>query len=198
MSQHAPGSPGSPSMLDFSTPSEARRGFVKQFLAFAIGGIVGLVPTAVGVATLLNPLRKKVKERQRPSGSDAEGFYRVAPLSALTPTPQAFKIIADRKDAWNVYPKDSIGAVFLQRLGGDQVRAFNASCPHAGCQVSFRAAQSGYHCPCHNSTFATDGKRDPKSPSPRDLDVLEVKVDNGEVLVKYQKFKAGTEEKRAV
>src|SRR5262245_18228611 len=184
--------------LDFSTPEEPRRRFVKQLLAFAIGGLVGLVPEAVGLPTILNPLRRSVKEKQRPSGSDADGFYRVTTLSSLSEIPQAFKIIADRKDAWNVYPRDSIGAVFLQRLGTEEVRAFNVSCPHAGCSVNFRPARSEYHCPCHNSTFATDGKRNPASPSARDLDDLDVKVVNGEVLVKFQKFKAGTEEKKAV
>jgi menaquinol-cytochrome c reductase iron-sulfur subunit len=194
-----PASDSGSSVPDFlAIPPEPRRGFVKQFLAFVIGGLVGLVPAVVGLATFLNPLRKSVKEKQRPIGSDAEGFYRVTALNSLSEIPQAFKIIADRKDAWNVYPKDSIGAVFLQRVGAEEVRAFNVSCPHAGCSVSFRAARSEYHCPCHNSTFGMDGKRDPSSPSPRDLDDLAVKVDNGEVLVKYQKFKAGTDEKKAV
>jgi Rieske Fe-S protein len=194
-----PADESGPSVPDFlAVPPEPRRGFFKQALAVVIGGLVGLVPAAVGLATFLNPLRKSVKEKQRPIGSDAEGFYRVTPLSSLSETPQPFKIVADRKDAWNVYPRDSIGAVYLQRVGAEEVRAFNVSCPHAGCSVSFRPASHEYHCPCHNSTFAMDGKRNPNSPSPRNLDDLAVKVVDGQVLVKFQKFKSGTDEKKAV
>src|SRR5205085_11849125 len=83
---------------DFSNPSAPRRGFMKQFLAGAVGALVGIVPVAVGLATFLNPLRKSVQEKQRPAGSDEEGYYDVTALAALNATPQAFKIIADRKD----------------------------------------------------------------------------------------------------
>src|SRR5579872_543463 len=155
---------------DFFAPAEPRRGFVKQVLAIAIGGLMGLVPAAVGLATFLNPLRRSVKAKLQPSGSDADGFYKVATLDSLSETPQAFKIIADRKDAFNTFPKEAIGAVFLSRVGSHDVRAFNVTCPHAGCSVDYRPAKNAYHCPCHNSQFALDGQRDPKSPSPRDLD----------------------------
>lgn len=183
---------------DFFTPPEPRRNFVKEVLAVAVGGLVGVVPAVVGLASFLNPLRRSVQAKQRPTGSDAEGFYKVAPLDSLSETPQAFKIIADRKDAWNVFPQEAIGAVFLSRIGTSEVRAFNVSCPHAGCSVDYRPSAHAYLCPCHNSAFALDGTRDPKSPSARDLDSLEVKVEEGQVLVKFQKFKPGDKEKKAV
>jgi quinol---cytochrome c reductase iron-sulfur subunit, bacillus type len=175
---------------------EPRRGFVAKISAVVIAGFVGIIPAAVGLATFLNPLRSKVKERQRPSGSDAEGYYRVTTFDSLSAIPQAFKVIADRKDAWNTYPKDAIGAVYLQKVGAREVRAFNVSCPHAGCAVDWRATRETYHCPCHNSSFAADGTRDPKSPSARDLDSLDVRVDEGVVFVKFQDFKAGEKEKK--
>src|SRR5882724_3912386 len=87
----------------FAGAGEPRRGFVAKLAAIVIGGIVGIVPAAVGLATFLNPLRGKVKKRQRPSGSDAEGYYRVTTFDSVSATPQPFKIIADRKDAWNTY-----------------------------------------------------------------------------------------------
>lgn len=187
---------GAPDFL--AVPPEPRRGFVKQFLAIVVGGLAGLVPAAVGVATFLNPLRKSVKDKQRPSGSDAEGYYSVAPLDLLSATPQVYKIIADRKDAWNTFPKDAIGAVYLSRAGSDEVLAFNVSCPHAGCTVAYREGKQAYHCPCHNSMFALDGQRGAESPSARNLDSLEAKIVDGIVWVKFQKFKAGCEEKKPV
>src|SRR5438309_3578166 len=176
MSQQPASDPRQPVPDFLALPPEPRRGFVKQFLAVVIGGLVGLVPAAVGLATFLNPLRNSVKAKQRPSGSDAQGFYTVATLDSLSDVPQAFKIIADRKDAWNTFPKDAIGAVYLQRVGKNEVRAFNVSCPHAGCSVDWRPAEKAYHCPCHNSSFEADGTRSATSPSARDLDALEVKI----------------------
>ena len=182
---------------DVFSPLDPRRGFVTQLTAIVIGGLVGVVPAAVGLATFLNPLRKCVKEKQRPSGSDEQGYYRVTTLDSLSTVPQAYKILADRKDAWNTFPKDAIGAVFLSRVAGGEVRAFNVTCPHAGCAVDWKAGKKTYHCPCHNSSFAVDGVRDPASPSARDLDSLPVKIDdNGIVWVKYQDFKSGEKEKK--
>ncbi|MSR58177.1 MAG: Rieske (2Fe-2S) protein [Planctomycetaceae bacterium] len=185
-------------LAEFLNATEPRRDFMTQAAAIAIGGLVGVLPAAVGLATFLNPLRKSVKAQQAPTGSDAEGYFKVARLDALSEVPQAFKIIADRKDAWNTYPQEAIGAVFLQRLAGDEIRAFNVSCPHAGCSVDFRSGQQSYHCPCHNSAFTVDGTRNRQSPSPRDLDALFYKVVDGEVLVKFQNFKAGVKEKKRV
>lgn len=185
-------------LADFLSATEPRRDFLTQVAAIAVGGLVGVVPAAVGLATFLNPLRKSVKAQQAPTGSDAEGYFEVATLDALSDVPQAFKIIADRKDAWNTYPMEAIGAVFLQRLAGDEIRAFNVSCPHAGCSVDYRSGQQAYHCPCHNSAFSVEGTRSPQSPSPRDLDSLLYKVVDGKVLVKFQNFKAGVKEQKVV
>jgi menaquinol-cytochrome c reductase iron-sulfur subunit len=195
MSQHSPANPGPPGH-DFSIPAEPRRGFFKQFLAVVIGGVVGLVPAAVGLVTFFNPLRKSVKEKQSPGGSDVDGFYKVAPLDSLSDAPQVYKIIADRKDAWNTFRNEAIGPVYLQRVASGEVRAFNGFCPHAGCLVDFRAGIKSYVCPCHNSSFAADGRRDPSSPSARDLDTLETKIIDGTVCVKFQNFKAGDKEKK--
>ena len=193
MSQPVTGD-AAPPAPDYLTPPEPRRNFFAQLAAVLVGGLAGLVPMAAGLATFLNPLRKSVKAKLQPSGS-TNGFYKVASLDSLSETPQAFKIIADRKDAWNTFPKDAIGTVYLTRTSGDEIRAFNVTCPHAGCAVDWRATKQTYHCPCHNSSFQHDGTRDPNSPSARDLDSLEVKILDGAVWVKYQDFKTGEKEK---
>lgn len=168
-----------------------RRGFFKKLASYVLGGIVTLVPFAAGLAVWLDPARRK--------NSAGGQLVRVATLSALPEDgiPRKFAVLASRVDAWNKSPETVVGAVYLRRTRGEKPRAFNVVCPHAGCFVDYLDAKNSFLCPCHNSTFALDGKiNDPKSPSPRGLDELEVELrNNSEVWVKFQNFRAGVTEK---
>lgn len=139
---------------------------------------------------LFDPLRRK---------SEGSGSVMVTTLNSLPENgePRKFPVLATKVDVWNRTPNVPIGAVYLQRLEGNKVRALNVVCPHAGCFVDFRASQNHFHCPCHDSSFAPDGKiLDPKSPSPRALDELAVEIRNEtEVWVNFQNFRAGVHEK---
>jgi Rieske Fe-S protein len=166
-----------------------RRGFFKRALATIIGVVLGLVPIGAGLTVLLDPLRRK---------TTATGLVRITALEALPNdgVPRKFPVVATRVDAWNKFARVPVGAVYLRRIAEDKVEAFNVVCPHAGCFVDFLEGRKIFHCPCHNSTFASDGKiSDPSSPAPRPLDTLEVQIRNKEVWVKFQNFQAGRAEK---
>jgi menaquinol-cytochrome c reductase iron-sulfur subunit len=171
-------------------PAPERRNFLTKAAAIVIGGILAAIAPIAGLFVAFDPLRRK---------TDSGGAVRVASLNALPEDgePRKFPVLATKIDAWNRTPNVPVGAVYLQRFKDGTVRALNVVCPHAGCFVDFRAAQNHFHCPCHNSSFALDGKiLDPKSPSPRALDELSVEIRNGsEVWVKFQNFRAGTHEK---
>jgi menaquinol-cytochrome c reductase iron-sulfur subunit len=177
-----------------SCGGDNRRGFLGQAIAVLCGGVAMLVPAAAGIAAFLNPLRQKSQSGQ---------FMRLAALDVLPEdgTPQKVSVIADRTDAWNRYPREAIGAVFLRRQG-KKVEALQVVCPHAGCSINFEAAgKSGkFFCPCHAASFDLAGKRiDATSPSPRDMDSLEVEIRNkNEVWVKFQTFGVGTNAKVAL
>ena len=131
--------------------------------------------------------------------ADAE-FIKVTALDALPEdgTPQKFTIKADKQDAWSRFPNRVIGAVYLRRLSGGAVQAFNVVCPHLGCAIAFRDGERDYFCPCHNSAFdLKDGAAEEGSPSARGLDTLETEVRrNGDVWVRFQNFLTGIEEKK--
>jgi len=183
-----------------STPPESpRRGFLAGAASLAIAGFVAIVPFGAGLATLLDPIfRKSQKGKMR----------KIAALDAVPDDgiPRAFPVVADRRDAWNYYPKQPVGSVYLRRLPGEtKVVAFHSVCPHAGCFVEFNTEKDGglFQCPCHNSDFEPNGKRinPEKCPSPRDLDTLEVdekRLKQGEVWVEYKNFKAGHAEKEPI
>ncbi len=163
-----------------------RREFLKKACTVGIGSALVLVPLGAGLSVFFDPLKRK-------SGGAKNVF--VAPLSSLPNdgVPRKFAILASRVDAWNKSPNTAIGAVYLRRTGENQVEALNVVCPHAGCFIDYKSDINSFFCPCHNSSFALDGKvSDPKSPSPRGMDTLEVKVVDGkEIWVAFQNFQTG-------
>lgn len=171
-------------------PPSDRREFITKATAVVIGGSLAIAPAVAGLCVLFDPLRRK---------SESGASVLVAHLDSLPENgePRKFSVLATRVDAWNRTPNVPIGAVYLQRMPDGQVRALNVVCPHAGCFVDYRPVENHYHCPCHNSSFALDGKvLDPKSPSPRQLDELAVELRHGsEIWVTFQNFRAGVHEK---
>ena len=171
-------------------PATERRCFLKSLAAAGLGGTALLAPVAVGLRAFLDPWR---------GAEGGEGIpVRVTALAALPNdgVPRRFTVVADRTNAWNRTDNVPIGAVYLQRTGEEEVKAFNVVCPHAGCYVEYSSSPSGFLCPCHDSMFALDGSvNDPKSPSPRGLDELPVEVRDGGVWVGFRNFRPGVAEK---
>ena len=175
-----------------------RRNVVYAILATIIGGLVGLFPALSGLALFLDPALKK---RRAASGSTAAGptLRRVASLVTVPAdgTPVQVPVIADLKDIWTVEPDQPVGAVYLRNSGKTDakglpiIECFNAICPHAGCFVAYAADRKCYQCPCHTSSFTTDGARILPSPSPRDMDPLTVEVKDGEVWVAFANYYPG-------
>lgn len=199
------GNPGSPG-------DEPRRDFLWEIGAVVVGGIAGLAAMGSAIAVALDPILRKPKKpaAYANSKSDAgEGFVRIASVEAVPAdgVPRRFSVIDDRRDAWNFMPDRPIGAVYISRDQGDSdgqsIRVLHATCPHAGCSVATADTPQGlmFQCPCHNSSFGIKGERvnrpGKKNPSPRDLDVLENKVIDGDVWVEFKNFYTGREEKEA-
>lgn len=182
------------------SPGESpRRGFLKGMAAVIIGSVIGLIPLVSGFLFFLDPL---IRRRTPPGATgDSEGvFFKVARVEDLPEdgTPLNFTVFANRQDAWNFFPNQPIGSVFLRKVAS-HVIAFNDTCPHLGCKVDHRTTdeKSFFFCPCHTSSFDLDGERLNFIP-PRGLDALEVDIRNGEVWVKYQEFLGGTDAKTPV
>lgn len=170
---------------------EPRRGFLSKLLALTLGAVAYATPAVAGIWAFLWPLRQK---------GQGGRLLRLASLETLPDdgTPRKVAVITDRSDAWARYPSEPVGAVFLRRVG-KEVEALHVTCPHAGCGVEYDAGGKKFFCPCHSASFDLEGKRlDATSPSPRDLDTLQVEIRNQtEVWVKFQKFLVGTAEKVA-
>lgn len=175
-------------MSESTNSGEDRRGFMTQAGAIVVGSIVGLVPLVTAVCAALSPLFRKSK-------STVE-FVKVGMLDEVEPggTPTRFTVRADRWDAWNFYPNEEVGGVYVRRPTPDETQCLTATCPHLGCSVAYDKASTEFRCPCHESIFNQQGKFE-KGASPRNMDSLDVEVRDGkdgkEIWVKFEKFKAG-------
>lgn len=195
---------------DASPPGEPRRNFIVQFLAAAIGAVVGAVPAVFGTLFFLDPLIRKPEPAE--AGGDGgnedgrprkvDGYIRMAvSVDALEENgpPQRYTVFDDIIDAWNKFPNQPIGSVWLRKIEG-QVIAFNTICPHLGCAIEHRSAENDFYCPCHTSAFELDGKKKNPIP-PRDMDDLDIKYEGedwiqpGEIWIKYENYRAATSEK---
>lgn len=180
-----------------SKEEPARRDFLQKAGSIVLGGAMMGAPAAVGLRVVACPL----------FGGKTNGVLaRLTTLDSIVAggPPQAFKVVADKTDAWTTYKNLPLGLVYAQRDKEGALTVFSASCPHAGCAVEYRNTQDGeqYYCPCHESKFNLDGSLAPdNTQAPRGLDTLEVdeeKLAAGEVWVRFRKFKAGVPEKKAI
>lgn len=71
------------------------------------------------------------------------------------------------------------GLVILRTPEG-RLRAFDAKCTHAGCNVAFDGTRMA--CPCHGGIYDLSGKN-VSGPPPKPLTELQVFVENGELYV---------------
>jgi quinol---cytochrome c reductase iron-sulfur subunit, bacillus type len=174
-------------------PEPPRRSFLSKAAAVLIGGFVGLVPLASGLVVFFDPLRRRNGVRA----------VRLGTLDALPADgiPRPFPVLSDRQDAWNRFPNEPVGMVFLRRLpNSPTVEAYSATCPHAGCIVDFKPARNQFQCPCHTSAFEADGQRVMPCVAPRGLDALACEVrrngDEQEIWVEFINFYSGMAEKK--
>ncbi len=166
-----------------------RRGFFTRLAAIAIGGLVTVFPFAAGLFVFADPLRR---------GGGKRDFLRVTMLDAVPDdgVPRHFPVLAGRVDAWNYFPNEPIGVVFMVRQkGAAEPTVFQSTCPHAGCMLDFVAREKAFKCPCHNSSFQVDGAIIEPSPAPRPMDQLKCELRGRpgaeEVWVQFENFQTG-------
>ncbi|GHT26238.1 hypothetical protein FACS18942_03330 [Planctomycetales bacterium] len=179
---------------EISAADKSRRDFVKTAVAAGITACALGSPICAGVRTVLYPATQ--------SGGAGQ-FFPLASVDAVTEKPAKFSVIGDRQDAWITKAHQNIGTVFLVKQD-NEVKAFHSLCPHAGCMIQFGknanpktgTEEEMFYCPCHSAHFAVSGER-LDGVSPRDLDSLEVKIEDGYVHVKFENYIFGIAEKRA-
>jgi menaquinol-cytochrome c reductase iron-sulfur subunit len=157
---------------------------------------IAAVSSAVGCCALAVPSARFLAAPAL-GGAGAGRWIKTVPADSLPEgEPKRVALVADRRDAWTLDQNVELGAAWLLRKGSEVV-AWSTVCPHLGCAVDKSAGGGGFNCPCHDSAFDADGHR-LTGPSPRGLDTLASKVEDGFVHVEFQRFRQGTPEKEPV
>ncbi|MCH2209983.1 MAG: Rieske 2Fe-2S domain-containing protein [Fuerstiella sp.] len=173
------------------TTPQNRRTFV-QILTGLLGLLLNVIPATLGGMFFLDPLFRRRKEGD---------FIPLGITSDTIPndgSPVAVTVIADQSDAWNLYKDVPVGSIWVRKKNDGSLVAFSSTCPHLGCSVDYRASNNDFYCPCHTSAFDLDGAKKNVIP-PRGMDELDIRTDDsGQLLVNYQEFLGGTEQKKPV
>jgi cytochrome b6-f complex iron-sulfur subunit/menaquinol-cytochrome c reductase iron-sulfur subunit len=166
-----------------STPAKGRRALIMAAAAGTCAIAVGA--GAPAAALVLAPLR---------AGGSSGRWVRTVRLDQLRENePKRVAIVSDRRDAWTIEKNVELGSAWLVKRG-EEVVAFSAVCPHLGCSINATPEGGAFACPCHTSAFDPAGKRK-SGPSPRDMDTLATKIEDGFVVVDFRRFRIGVAEK---
>ena len=145
----------------------------RAFLRILPLGLVAGVFTSIGSAAFrfLRPRLAAASDR----------WLDVASVSEISGSnPVGRKILTENITGWAITTEEH--SVFVLPAKGNQV--LSAVCPHEGCEVAWEQNRNRFSCPCHESYFAADGSRI-SGPSPRGLDPLPVRVQDGTLQVQY-------------
>ena len=155
-----------------------RRSFLATALGVATAAISALVAIPLGRFALY-PFFTKTTETK---------WSDVGPLDSFTPLTEPLEkiVTVSQLDGW----RESVSRepVYVTKTKEGQIEVLSGVCPHLGCEVPWNPERHEFFCPCHGSVFAPDGSRI-SGPAPRGLDSLTTTVENGRLLVRYQRFR---------
>jgi cytochrome b6-f complex iron-sulfur subunit len=132
----------------------------REFLT-RIGMALGLVAIGEALWVLGSFLRPRIR------GVSLEAVLTAGPVESFAP------------GSVTAFP---VGKFYLVRLEDDGFLALHRECTHLGCTVPWSEDERKFVCPCHASVYDIHGDV-LKSPAPRPLDWLPVRIENGIVKV---------------
>lgn len=155
--------------MDTPATDAARRRFISSItsgILAAIGGILGIIG---GGAVLSSTVRRQ------------EDWLTASALLDLPDNePTAVTLSTTRLDGY----RDTIQrkTIFLVKTGESEVAAFDATCTHLGCLVTWDSKAQAFKCPCHGGVFDRSGAV-VEGPPAESLVKIATRVDGNRVMV---------------
>ena len=167
-----------PGMGRKSAEPISRRSFMGVLLGFG----TAVVGTALGIPLIRFALHPLFATTTKTNWTDLGKVEEFASLTA----PQKKVITVEQRDGWRKIVSEK--AIYILPIKGGAPRVLSPICPHLGCSIPWSEAKQEFLCPCHGAVFAPDGAR-VSGPSPRSMDELQCRVENGMLQVRYQYFR---------
>jgi menaquinol-cytochrome c reductase iron-sulfur subunit len=172
-SQHSTGGAARPDEQKVS-----RRSFLGVLLGFGTV-VMGAALSIPLIRFALHPLLTK---------TTGINWSDVGKIDEFTSSNQPVKklITVEQVDGWRKIVSEK--AIYILPPKDEKLRVLSPICPHLGCSIPWVEAKGQFICPCHTAVFAIDGTRI-SGPSPRSMDDLEFKIEDGTLKVRYQYFR---------
>ncbi len=160
----------------------SRRSFLK-ISTNVIAGFATLILAIPFLDALISPsLRVKVGR-----------FVKAGPVSVL-PDDNPHKVFFDEREKDAYIEQTERRDVWAIKHTSSEVTIFSPICPHLGCRYNWLPTEEIFACPCHGSEWTKEGKI-LRGPTPRPLDTLPHKIEEGDLYVKWERFKLGVPKK---
>lgn len=137
-----------------------------------VGALIGAGISIPAIAYIVGPALQKTEGE--------EWIYLGSTSKVELGVPTLFKTTIERKAGWITDEREI--SVYVLTKDGREFIALSNICTHLGCRVRWIDTENQFFCPCHNATFADDG-RVVSGPPPRPLDRYEIKVEGDQLYV---------------
>ena len=154
----------------------------RSFLGVLLGFGAAVVGAALSIPLLRVALHPLLSTTTRTDWSDVGKIEEFTELAA----PAKKLITVEQRDGWRKIISEK--AIYVLPAKDGVLRILSPICPHLGCSIPWVEAKQQFICPCHTAIFALDGAHI-SGPSPRSMDDLESKVEEGILKVRYQYFR---------
>lgn len=162
---------------------DSRRGFMRRAIA-AIVGLIGVSLIGPLVGYVVSPALR------RREGAQLSNIGTAVDLSVGQP--REMSTVVSFKDGW--METKTTRSVWAVKKESGEVIVYNPHCTHLGCAYGWNSGEKLFKCPCHGGVYDIDGKV-LAGPPPRPLDRMEYQLEEGNLLVQYQDFRAGIPKK---
>lgn len=166
-----------------SKPGEMAR---RKFLVRACGILAAPLAVVIGyplAAALVGTIYRKSKLE-----------FTKTPGFSSAPQGQPIKLNFSYVETDAYLQTETSQEVWVIKHAPSKATVFSPICPHMGCRTDWHPESQKFICPCHNSIFSITGKV-LSGPSPRPLDELTHKIEDGALSVQWEQFKTGNSEK---
>ena len=146
-------------------------------MAIAVfNGLIALALAIPGLGFLLTPIFRK----------SAETWVQIGSLSKFISTKPQKAVFSYITEAdYTRKEKKSFVWVRVNPNDKEDVIVLSAVCTHTGCNVAWHPDVEKFICPCHEGTYNIHGEVI-AGPPPRPLQNLPVRIDNDQVLIRFQ------------